>query len=317
MIIAAGAGTACAADCAPAATLVDRAICADPQARKAEEELDRAYAALAGRLGETQRAALQGDQAVWLERRQRCTNYREDTEIVDDVCVVRETGERIRLLRGEPEFSGPDAPRFLPVFYYRKAPEVLISMAWPNADGPGMAPFNELLNKSTAEMKVLPGVVDGPYSLDEVPALEMVERYRIQHASARLISVIFSGYEDTGGAHAFGSYYSVNYLPVEGRPLCLDDVVDPEALARLVPICRADILAERERRGDGPWEAEPAVRDGFISGAIIEIGGWSFDRDGAVIRYNYDSYGRDGYDCRIPWAELKAVAKMNAPLPFE
>lgn len=317
LLSAVGIGQANAAvDCAVAVQVVDRAICDDSDMIRDEENLDRAYGDLLDGLGEGQWIALQGDQSVWLDRRRRCLDYSQG-RVADRACIQRETGDRIRLFRGEPEFSGPHAPRFRPAFYYRKAPEALISMVWPQAEGAGMAPFNALLNQSMVDMKVLPGVVGGPFGLDEVPFLIKIERYRIQYASAKLISIIFDGYEDIGGAHPFGSSYSLNYLPERARPLALDDVVDSEALARLLPVCRADILAERERRGDGPWKLEPVVRDGFISGAIINIGNWSFDRDGVIIEYTDYSDGERSYDCQIPWAELKAVAKRNAPLPFE
>ncbi|RJF87966.1 DUF1311 domain-containing protein [Oleomonas cavernae] len=302
-------------DCAKATTAIERTICANPAVKAADDAMGEAYAALRSRQDEAQRAALKGDQVDWLKRRENlCLNYGDKAPPpADPACLRRETERRTRLLSGTPEYAGPGAPSFAPVFY-RKVDEgrqIEISLVWPQVDGPGMGPLNGLVARATSGGEVNRDAVEGPYG--------NTMGYRIGYASDRLISIAFDGYEFTGGAHGMGYASAVNYLPQAGRALQLDDVLDARGKAALIPLCRASIAAEKRARAVPEELIDSSMSDEALADSINSISAWSFGQDGAQIHYDayaLGSYAEGAYDCAVSWADLKGIVKWGAPLPF-
>jgi len=305
-----GAAPAVAFDCGKAATAIEKAICADPALKAADSAMADAYAALRASMGDDQRRALKGDQLDWLRRREDlCT-----APPVDGACLLRETQRRTRLLTGTPDYAERGAPKFTP-FFHRKVDEarqIEISMVWPEAAGPGMNPLNGLIGQATSGGEVDRDLVEGPYG--------NTMGYRIGYASGRLISIVFDGYEYTGGAHGMGYAVAVNYLPQAGRALTIDDFLDDRGKAALIPLCRAAIAAEKRTREVPEELIDSSLGDEALADSIGTIAAWSFGHDGALIHYDayaLGSYAEGAYDCRVSWADLKGVAKWGASLPFE
>ena len=310
------APSAVAFDCARASTAIETAICADPALKAADDLMGEAYTALRTNQDEAQRKALKGDQLDWLRRRENlCTNGDDKAPPpVDGACLLRETEQRRRLLTGTPDYARWGAPSFAPVFYRRvdEGRQIEISLVWPRVSGSRVAALNSMIAQATSGGEVNRDLVEGPYG--------NTMGYAIRYASSQFVSIAFDGYEYTGGAHGLGYAMGINYLPQAGRALRLDDFLDAAGKAALIPRCRLSLAAEKRAREVPEEMIDASLGDEALADSINSIAAWSFGRDGATIHYDayaLGSYAEGAYDCQVSWADLKAVAKKNAPLPFE
>ncbi|MFA5120801.1 lysozyme inhibitor LprI family protein [Zavarzinia sp.] len=317
--VLAAPGAALAFDCTKAKTDIEKAICADPAAKAADDAMSAAYAAAKALLDAEQQKALRDDQRDWVKRRNDiCMTYPDQGQATPDAeCLARMATDRAGLLSAAPVFAGPDAPRFAPVILrdVDEAAQLEVSIIRPQVvepQTPAMNQLNGLLAKAAGASETDIGSEEGPYG--------RIVGYRIGYASGRFVSVDFDIYEYTGGAHGMSYNVVVNFLPEAGRALKLDDVIDAKGKAALIPLCRASVTAEKHKREVPEELIADSLGDEALADGIGDIANWGFDGDGVRIHYApyaLGSYAEGGYDCTLSWAALKPLTKADAPLPFD
>ncbi len=92
----AGSVHAASFDCGKASTLIENAICTNPELSRQDEVLARAYQAAL-----KQDPTIKADQIAWLKERNRCT---------DERCLIRAYDRRIAELSVRPGSTGTAAP---------------------------------------------------------------------------------------------------------------------------------------------------------------------------------------------------------------
>ncbi|MDR6291744.1 uncharacterized protein YecT (DUF1311 family) [Inquilinus ginsengisoli] len=314
LLLAGTTAPALAFDCAKAKSPIETTICATPEAKRADDAMSAAYAALQAGMDKAHGQVLLRNQRSWLQQREaRCRDWSQETVRIDGACLARETESRHRLLTGEAEYAGPGALPFRPSFSERIEPahKVEVSIAVPQlAAGAGPAPGLDALLQAAAK------TADDP--VDDDPHYSYDAGYTITYDSGELVSVLFDIYVDHGGAHGQGVQAAANYAPMLGRALKADDLVDDKGVTALTNLCRAQLRQEKIRRGADADAVDGDLTDKAVGDGIRTIESWQFRRDGAAIHYDaYEigAYAEGSYDCTIPWPVLRKAAKPDAPLP--
>lgn len=313
---------AAAFNCADANDKVSKAICADPAAKTADEEMTRAYDTFRQSLPADRQSFLRSQQRAWLKIRNAiCTGW-DEKAAVDSACLVKEAKARTAMLQPKPEFAAAGAPAFVAAIDGRipsgmKLSATLIYPQVKDASTAGLRRFNAAV-KTTAEgdrewRTIAAKDVDvgsGSY--------EYIQQYTLPYASGELISAGISIYSYTGGAHGMSVVRGVNTLTKLDRPLTAKDIIAPEKLADATRFCRAVLGKIKAGNGTDP-ATDSFLTDDAIVGNMKEDQNWLISKEGASVHYNpYDigSYAEGAFDCLIPWADLKGFAPASSPLPF-
>ncbi|WP_395674926.1 lysozyme inhibitor LprI family protein [Inquilinus sp.] len=314
VLLAGAASPAWAFDCAKARTALEKAICADPAAKRADDAMGAAYAAVQAAPGQAEGPMLLHNQRAWLQRRESgCRDWRQPDPTFDGACLARETEARRRLLAGEADYTGPGALPFRPAFVGQIDParKVEVSISLPQLTaGAGPAPGLDKL------LRAMAGSADD--RADDDPRYSYDSGYAITYNSGELVSVVFDIYVDHGGAHGQGVQAAANYSPALGRALKLDDLVDSKGVAALTDRCRTLLRQEKLERGATPDTVDGDLTEQAVADGIRSIDSWQFRRDAVAIHYDayaLGAYAEGPYDCVLPWAEIRRAAKPGAPLP--
>lgn len=303
-------------DCQKAATLSEKAICADPLARAADEAMAAAFVRLFDVETPVGKAALRAAQARWIrDRDQAC-----DGAKARSTCLANQSAQRRAFLAGEPE-AGPGATgRLAPVFRYQKggkgrAAIDLQLLKYLAPATPGERAFNAAVDR-------LVGTLDEPQKDDPNPNYYAYERtMRLVFASPKFVSAQLAAFSDTGGAHPNAYSGNVNLDVARGREARLDDLLDAKGAKAVFALCLKQVVEEKKQRMGAdaplsPTELKQLEKDLADSTAKLET--WSFGAREATV--NYDAYAvgayvEGAYDCVIPYAQLKPLAKPDFPLP--
>lgn len=309
------AGPAAAFDCAKAGTAVEKAICADPAAKRLDDELGAAYAAVKAKLAPPQQAMLGKSQKRWIARREICSQMEGDLT----TCVKERTAERQALLAGEP-LSGPGVtPAPVPEFLVQDGTQAQydIDIAVLRFAAP-TTPGEQTLNRVADE--VLKAVTLGPHGGPEQSAIMAREdRFALSYASPALLSVRHDFYANEGGAH--GNYGVTNYNidMASGRLITAADVLPEPSAAIMTLWCKAQIDAEKLKRVPDLDLAEGAgERDQAIAAAIRDLSRWSIGEEEIVVSFDayvLGAYAEGPYQCSFPTAGVKQLAQEGALLP--
>lgn len=141
-----GVPAAQAIDCSKAATAVEKMICADPTAAKADNDMAAAYSALAKHLFAPQKKLLASNQSAWIAERESCTETADTIPAAQAACVIDLTTQRRAFLAGLPaEGPGTTSP-LQPVIKHGADDTYLTSLEFPHAS----TPAEKLLNAELA-----------------------------------------------------------------------------------------------------------------------------------------------------------------------
>ena len=310
------AAPARAIDCSKAVTNVDKAICSNDALLAADRSMAGAYTALLSGLNETDRPALKRSQLEWLKRRGWCDNS--DKPISE--CVLRETIDRMRILRGEP-LSGPGTSRkIVPMFISQLGGEAqydldVIVLRFAEAESVGARAYNAQVDK-LLDMVPTGQIEDGvqttaPYSYSMAMS--------VQFASPRFISAKTVIYDYSGGAHGNSSTQNINLDLRSGELTTLEHLFKPSANSILVQGCFAQIQAAKKNRfgdsGDGLFK--PQEQRQIVSATLGEMVNWSFTQSaGSVVfdPYVIGAYAEGRYECSFEMDILQALMKSGSPL---
>ncbi|MDE2016974.1 MAG: DUF4163 domain-containing protein [Hyphomicrobiales bacterium] len=304
-----------ALDCAKANSPTDKAICAAPAARAADDSMAAAYRVLFKRLAAPQRHGLALTQLEWLHRRDFACQGDAD----EGACLARFTRSRADLLAARPE-AGPGTPDPLAPTFVGQAGRMgvtdvrISSLRFSPARGAGEADFNAAMD---AIEKDVPRPTKDDFNRDKFAFQSDV---RIAYASPALLSVHQSGYQYSGGAHPTSSATDVNVDLARGRKLTGGDLLGPAGLRAVARICTRSIADEKAKRlqSPAPTGDELAKLGKDVAATMAHLTSWSFGADAATVTfdpYSVGSYAEGFYECRLPYAALKPLAKPDFPLP--
>lgn len=310
------AAPADAFDCKKAATAAEKAICADPIARAADEAMAQAFAARLAAESPAAKPTLIAAQSRWLrDRDNACADDR-----APSACLAEQSARRRAFLAAAPE-AGPGAPgRLAPVFRIAKggkgrAAIDLQLLKFPSPATPAERAFNAGVDR-------LVGPLDEPQKDDPAPEGYAYDRtMRLTYASPGLISAHLDGYSDMGGAHPITFSGDINILVARGREAQLADLLDAKGAKAAFALCLKQVVAEKKARlgADAPLRADD-LKDlaHNIDDATAKLQNWSFAAAKATVAYDpyaVGAYAEGGYECVIPYATLKPLARPGFPLP--
>ena len=322
------AGPALAFECDKARSKAEKAICADPAAKAADDAMNEAFSALRARLDPAQRTALLANQRRWLKTRDgACIG--EDRKDAS-ACLRDENGARTLALSARPE-AGPGTPNpLLPVFLERAGTKTTYdaSALLYRFEVPRGAAEARLNAWTEAMLKEAPVRTDDPggtftYSFER--------RARIGYASDRLLSITVTGYDFTGGAHGQSSSTALNLDLKAGRALAIGDLVGPKELGEVRATCRRDVARDIKARltegGEDPGKDPDAknnldvlVRNAAepVDATVGDLANWSFGAKAATVTFVSDAIGPHAmgeFACTLPYDRLRGLAKPGFPLP--
>ncbi len=316
--LALAAPGASAFDCKRAASLSEKAICADPAALAADADLSKAFEALRAGDDPKARAQLVAAEVVWLARRDARCSDRQGAAL--SACLAAQSRARLAFLTGAPE-AGPGAPgQIAPAFLMQKggngrADIDIQTLRFVSPASPAARAFNAAVDRLASDLE--------EPEKDDPQADKFVFRWsmRLAYASPRLISAHADGYSFTGGAHSNSYGVDVNVDVARGREATFDDLLDKPAAQRIFALCVDQVRDKKKEAGEwdensDAWGPKQLVKD--VAGASADLKAWSFGGDAATIGYDPYAVGpySDGpFECKIPYAVLRPLARPDFPLP--
>jgi uncharacterized protein YecT (DUF1311 family) len=309
-----------ALDCARARAPVEKAICGDPDAEAADEDMAKAYNALAATLSPQHMAALVTSQRRWLKRRADICLAREGEGVAS--CLVDETKRRRAFLAGEP-LSGPGAAqKFRPVLIQHVGKPYQYDLdvnAQEFADPalPGEKLFNAKVDKL---LEGVPGIEQSGFRQ------KMVYSYMLDvsatFASPQFVSAHVELDDFSGGAHGNSSTSNFAIDLETGKELSFADLFEPAAKQQLVDQCLAQIRQQkREKMPDDPFGVvSEKEQKAEVKKSVGDLSRWTFTANKAEVTfdpYALGAYVEGPYFCDFPAALLRPLLKVDyfAPAP--
>ncbi len=306
-------------DCAKATTKIEKAICASPAAKAADDKMGQAYTRLRDTISGPQRTALLNNQRAWLKLRNTTCGWREGDEISQ--CVEKETRKRADLLVGAP-LAGPGTGRPMgPVFIGQIGNDerydvnsTAIKFSSPSSGG------ERVYNGEIAQfLKDAP--VDEKIDFKPPTTLSYSGTVRVTYASPRLISAEVSGWRYDGGAHGNSWIYGINVDLETGAEVSFGDLIQPENADGVIQACMdgiRKIKAQRSGYAGKELDEQMASHGPVITKQVQDVGSWTFHTDHALVHfapYEIGAYAEGSFECKLPYDLLRPLARPGAPLP--
>ncbi len=152
----------------------------------------------------------------------------------------------------------------------------------------------EFVNMATSSFQPAPG----PYAL--------AAGYETTQYSEDIISLIYTVYEFTGGAHGNTNFWTYTFDLANGTVISLEDIFLPDSdpLAVIAPIAEAQILERLGDAADTQWVAEGTGNN------PVNYQNFSLDADGITFYfppYQVAAYAVGTQTVMIPFADLADV----------
>lgn len=293
---------AAAFDCAKAATQVEKAICASPQARDANEALESGFAVLRGNLPEQARKILVEGQRAWLKYRDaRCGPVA--------ACLAEESLKRSDRFAATPAGM---APQFLFKAGVPGGYEVVLDMIRFAGDGVEGAAFNSVIDRLILDSPLN----DAPDAADQHSPYSHEISVSVERHSRRLVSAVATTYDFSGGAHPNSSAEAINIDRETGSPLSAPAVFGRAGVAALAEECALQIVGQREQYAGMDEEAALQGLEeeypGVVHAHASDMRRWHFRADGAVLTfdaYAIGPYAAGPFECVFDWEKMRATAR--------
>lgn len=320
LLLVFGIQPAMAFDCAKAQSPIEKAICADPTLKAADDAMSAAYSSLREALNTAERKGLAASQRKWIKGREDSCGVQEGAELTK--CIAEQTEERRRLFLAAPESGPGTGARMVPIFVQQDPDPhrfdvdyTLIRFAAPRSKGEKL--FNADVDKI---------VKDAPLKRQEEAAPEGMNyasysAMDITYASPKFLSAKIEAWENTGGAHGNGGTSAINIDLVRGAALKAEDMFNDKALLGLKNDCITQIAVQKKEKNDGQ-DFDPANDPNYQEQTVVDVlkslEAWNFWQDKAIVTFNsyaIGSYAEGPYECEFTMTKLKSMAKPGALLP--
>jgi len=308
---------ALAMDCRKAASPIDKAICADPAALAADQELEKAYSGVYSHASETDKKQILQSQRSWLKL--RINGCLEDKK-PSIKCLIDMTQSRSLFLQGKPR-SGPGTGHDLTPLIIEQAgtaklyEEDIALMKFSAPALPGEKLFNTEIDKL---LKDVPGFKDSDDTPDMTYSYDLT--LDLTYASPLFLSASAGTYTFEGGAHGNYGKSGINIDIAKGKLLTFADVFEPSAHQKLEDSCLSQIKTQRKEKSIDD-EIDPKTLQemrGTIHDTIGRMDGWFFSsKEGTVTfdPYAVGSYAEGSYTCTFPLDVLRPLYKAGSVLP--
>ncbi len=308
---------ALAMDCRKAASPVDKAICADPAALAADQELEKAYSALYSHASDADKKQILQSQRAWIKSR---VNGCSEDKKPSVKCLVDMTQSRSLFLQGKPQ-SGPGTGQDLTPLIIEQAgstklyEEDISLMKFSAPTLPGEKLFNAQMDKLLKDL---------PTSKDSDDMQDMTYSYdltlHLTYASPRFLSASVETYTFEGGAHGNSGTNGINIDVANGKLLAFADMFEPSAQKKLEESCLSQIKVQRKEKSIDEEIDAKTLKEmrGTISDTIGRMDGWFFSaKEGTVTfdPYAVGSYAEGSYTCVFPLEILRPFYKAGGVLP--
>jgi len=309
-----GASPSRAIDCTRAQSVIEKGICADPQAIAADTAMSAAYAALAATAPKPQRKLLQDDQASWIEQRDiDCGSGDDGKPLAGPAltqCLVGETDSRRRFLAGLPA-AGPGAPDpIAPQLREGADNAMVVALRFLAPKTPGEKNFNAAVDAALKKVHV---ATDENDFTDDFTML-------LDYASPRLISANVDGTDQNPKlTHPMPYNFEINIDLTTGKRLTFADAFAPEALPTLQQLCLSQVKAYTNPE-TVPGSQEIANADATnariddVNTAVGDLNQWRFGADKAWIVF-HTYVERAEVPCSFDYTKLRGLIKPDFPLP--
>jgi uncharacterized protein YecT (DUF1311 family) len=308
--------TAAAINCNAASTRQEKAICADPAAKAADDQMTAAFAALRASTPDKDRDALVTDQRQWIRTRDdNCTYADSSGRLLAgpalSACLRKQSDARRLFLSGLPA-DGPGLSGSIRPFFLKGKDGRTISglrFAPPRSDG------ERAFNRAVDELVKTVNVSDGSEG-DKTDDFSMTFTY----ASSALVSAeVVISYPNS--AHPVPMHEEINVNLAAGRMLTFEDVFRGEALASLVSQCRPkfdDFIGEAAKSDLSDNEMRDEIlkdREALVQRSFGEMTRWSVGSRQMTLTVEDRSRSRLMSICDLDTARLKPLMRPGFNLP--
>ena len=324
MVLAAAAATvltsiaprrAAAMNCQAASTRQEKAICTDPAAKAADEQMAEAFAVLRSQISGPDRDTLVTDQRHWITTRNEMCGFDSRGGPLAgpslSACLGRESNQRRLFLSGMPS-DGPGLPGSIrPFFLKGKGDGRVISglrFAAPQSDGERL--FNRAVDAQLRNVNVSNGS-DG----DATDDFSMTLTY----ASPALVSAdVIISYPTS--AHPVDHHANVNVDLAAGRMLAFENVFRREALDSLLAKCRPQLddfigaAAKADLSDNDMRESILKDREKLVRMSAGDIQRWSLGRRQMTLIIDDAANSRITSTCQLDTASLKPLMQPDFSL---
>lgn len=303
-------------DCAKAASVMEKAICADPALSDMDRKLDLSYRAALARLSPPAQAQVRDGQRQWLRYAAtvcgRTELPKEDSRARPPAqCLVKEYGGRQVQLDSAVTMRGGRTIYYVQDFRARPSTEpgdfdgnkpgfATAEVSYPQLDRPATPSEKKLNAKLAEDAKPLLAELSG----DEDSSSDI----KLSAAVPALFSFgDSSGSYAHGAAHGQYTYTSFHWLMRDGRLLKSSDIFSSQSKWQ-------DFLRNSCFEAVKHFGKVETVKD--VENTPVEPASWSFDQNGLTITFNpYEVAGyADGMpEVHIPWDKLRPYLAPTAP----
>lgn len=317
------AAPARAIDCALAQTRADKAICADTEARAADELLGLAYNRLREELTAKERSALKQSQTDWIQwRNNSCEEQRETAPFIK--CLIEDTKLRETYLAGRAA-SGSGGhlvagrPFFMRVPAAKGQARLTIEAFHFRPGAAWMADANRFIDEHIQRAIGDSNLRDVDASLMRGAELFVDLSVQLSYLSANIASIGVAYENYIGQAHPFR--YSVNraFDVNSGRVLNFNDLFDEAGATEILQLCAPQVKEQKDKRestGEKSSVRENLSDDerGELSDRTRDLESWSFTNSAAEIYYGDYAFGGFGEcmcQCELPYSTLNKIIKKE------
>jgi uncharacterized protein len=302
-------------DCSKASTLVERAICGNPELAGADREMAAIYARLAKALPEPGKHHLIGEQAQWLANRDKaCTGDGEDIAH----CLKRRYLTRTAYLKTVAEDGDPfiGEQSLLEQGTVGKV-SYEIDATWPQfySSTTDFSAVNRMFSKQAHEAAA-EAKPDNSADIDRKQDWSYEQHFSLQRPSADAVAVAvgFSAY--SGGAHGVSGTTAYLVDLRTGRTASPETVFAKGDgwLKVLEPLVRADLEKQFE---DGKLGFDDAVTPDNLRKLLREPGHYYYRSDRLELifdAYVVGPYVSGPFTVEIPYSTLKPLLSADGPL---
>jgi uncharacterized protein YecT (DUF1311 family) len=299
---------AAAINCNAASTRQERAICADPAAKAADEQMAAAFAALRASTPDKDRDALMTDQRQWIRTRDDSCSYagsngRPAAEL--PACLAKQSDERRLFLSGMPA-DGPGLPGAIRPFFLKGKDGRTISglrFVVPRSNG------ERAFNRAVDDLLKTINVSDGSEG-DKTDEFSVA----LTFASPSLVSAeVIISYPNS--AHPVAMYEEINVNLAAGRMLTFEDIFRREALASLASQCRPqfdDFVGEAARSDLSDNEMRDEIlkdREDLVQRSLIDMTRWNVGSRRMTLIVEDRGRSRLMSSCNLDTARLKPLMR--------
>lgn len=298
---------AAAINCQAASTRQDKAICADPAARSADERMAEPFIALRSQLPEADHDALTTDQRHWIGTRNDSCTYDANGKPLAGTslpaCLAKESEKRRLFLSGMPA-EGPGMPGSIRSFFLKgKDGRVISGLKFATPQSAGERLFNRAVDEQLKNVNVADSR-DGDATDDFSMSLSYV-------APALISAQVVISYPTS--AHPVDHHANINVDLAAGKMLTFDNVFRREARDTLVAQCRPQLdefigaAAKADLSDNDMRDSIMNDREKLVRSSVADLSRWSLGARQMILTIDDEALSRITSICRLDMAQLKPL----------